>query len=39
MKLIKAISQAIGDKKNIAEDLGVKIPEVVKSLKRVDFLE
>lgn len=37
MKLIKAISQAIGDKKIIAEDLGVKIPEVVEVLEKSGF--
>ena len=37
MKLIKAISEATGDKKIIAEDLGVKIPEVVEVLEKSGF--
>ena len=37
MKLIKAISEATGDKKIIAEVLGVKIPEVVEALEKSGF--
>lgn len=37
MKLIKAINQSIGDKKIIAEDLGVKMDEVVKVLNESGY--
>ncbi len=37
MKLIKAINEAVGDKKIIAEDLGVKIPEVVEVLEKSGY--
>ena len=37
MKLIKAINESIGDKRIIAEDLGVKIPEVVDVLKKSGY--
>ena len=33
MKLIKAINESIGDKKIVAEDLGVKMPEVAEVLE------
>lgn len=37
MKLIKAINASIGDKRIIAEDLGVKIPEVVEVLEKSGY--
>lgn len=37
MKLIKAINESVGDKKIIAEDLGVKIPEVVEVLSKSGY--
>jgi 4-alpha-glucanotransferase len=37
MKLLKAIDESIGDKKIIAEDLGVKIDEVVKILNKSGY--
>ena len=37
MKLIKAINEAVGDKKVIAEDLGVKMPEVEKVLEKSGY--
>ena len=37
LKLIKAINESIGNKKIIAEDLGVKIPEVVEVLEKSGY--
>lgn len=37
MKLIKAINESIGDKRIIAEDLGVSIPEVEEVLRQSGF--
>lgn len=37
MKLIQAINESVGDKKIIAEDLGVKIPEVMQLLKKSGY--
>ena len=37
MKLIKAINESIGDKKIVAEDLGVKIPEVAEVLEKSGY--
>lgn len=37
LKLIHAINQSIGDKKIIAEDLGVKMPEVVEILEKSGY--
>lgn len=37
MKLIKAITESVGDKKVIAEDLGVKMPEVVQVLEKSGY--
>lgn len=37
MKLIKAITEAVGDKKIIAEDLGIKMPEVVQVLGKSGY--
>lgn len=37
MKLIKAIDESVGDKKIIAEDLGIKMPEVVKVLEKSGY--
>lgn len=37
MKLIKAINESVGDKKIIAEDLGVLIPEVEKVLEKSGY--
>lgn len=37
MKLIKAITEAVGDKKIIAEDLGVKMPEAEEVLKKSGY--
>ncbi|MBE5957677.1 MAG: 4-alpha-glucanotransferase [Lachnospiraceae bacterium] len=37
MKLVKAINEAVGDKKIIAEDLGVEMPEAVKVLEESGY--
>lgn len=37
MKLINAINTSIGDKKIIAEDLGIKMPEVAEVLKKSGY--
>ena len=37
MKLIKAINESIGDKKIVAEDLGVKMPEVAEVLEKSGY--
>lgn len=37
LKLIKAINESVGGKKIIAEDLGVKIPEVVEVLEKSGY--
>ena len=37
MKLIDAINEAVGDKRIIAEDLGVKMPEVEEVLKKSGY--
>ena len=37
MKLIKAINESIGDKKIVAEDLGVKMPEVAEVLENSGY--
>lgn len=37
MKLIRAISKSIGDKRIIAEDLGVKMPEVIEVLEKSGY--
>ncbi len=38
LKLIEVINESIGDKKIIAEDLGVQMPEVVKVLQKSGYL-
>ena len=37
MKLIRAINESIGDKRIIAEDLGVKMPEVIEVLEKSGY--
>lgn len=37
MKLIKVINESIGDKKIVAEDLGVKMPEVAEVLEKSGY--
>ncbi|MFQ9515137.1 MAG: 4-alpha-glucanotransferase [Eubacterium sp.] len=37
MKLIKAMNESVGDKKIIAEDLGIKMPEVVQVLEQSGY--
>jgi 4-alpha-glucanotransferase len=37
MKLVKAINEAVGDKKIIAEDLGVEMPEAVEVLEKSGY--